>query len=191
MLRRTGLTHFTSPTLIKFSLLRRGNATNFSSKSCFSSSSPSTTSLVYSSFRGVQEVYSNQEMNASRRDQEAFLSQYNPMEELGLYEGVCDIKQIVKAYEEKKKTFKGDKVMIERIERAFNVVTDPKSPYFERLTWQQGYRQRLMIELLPKDQRRAAKGYAYFWGTIGAIAILFFIYSFIHPIKKIWRAATR
>jgi len=184
------------------SLLRRQTATRatrvqhqhaqkWSSASTVYSLSSASSSTLFVATRSVTQVHSNMETNPSRRDQESFLAQYNPMEVLGLYEGVSDMNQVMKSYETKKKEHMGDKVMTERLDRAFNIVTDPKSPYYERLTWQQGYRQKLMVELLPKEQRRVAKFYAYFWGTIGVIGMFAMVYAFIHPVLKIWRAATR
>ena len=132
-----------------------------------------------------------EELNASRRDQESFLAQYCPLDVLGLVEGESSLRNITRAYEAKKKTHLGDKSSIDLVERAYNVLTDPQSPYYAKQTWQQGHRQRLLVELLPTTQRRQVKFYAYLWGSIGTVAAVMIMYAFLHPIVKIWRAATR
>jgi hypothetical protein len=129
--------------------------------------------------------------NSSRRDQESFLAQYCPLEVLGLYEGETSMRNIVNAYNAKKKAAAGNKYKTTQIERAYSILTDPKSPYFEKASWQQTHRQRLLLELMPDTQRRQAKFYMYGWGSFAIIGVCILAYSMLHPIFRIHRAATR
>lgn len=131
------------------------------------------------------------DVNTSRREQESFLAQYCPLEVLGLVEGENSMKKVVAAYEAKKKEAKGNKHKTMQVERAWQVLTDPRSPYYEKAGWQQTHRQQLMIELLPTTQRRQAKAYMYGWGSFAIIGTCIMIYSMIHPVFRIHRAATR
>jgi hypothetical protein len=131
------------------------------------------------------------EANNSRRDQDSFLSQYCPLEVLGLYEGESNLNNIHAAFAKKKAEAKGNKYKTTQLERAYAILTDPRSSYYEKASWQQGHRQKLLVDLLPQQQRRQVKGYMYTWSAVAVLGVLAMVYALLHPIVRIHRAATR
>lgn len=130
-----------------------------------------------------------------KRDQEAFLSQYDPLEVLGL-ETDCTVEDIDKAFEERT-AFYGpngkmpDPKKVDRVFRAHEILKDPNSPYYSKAHTTQKDRQRLQFQLLPKGKRRLIEFQVGFLMCVLLGIALLVVELCFRPMKRSLRAATR
>ncbi|RHW67451.1 DnaJ domain containing protein [Trypanosoma brucei equiperdum] len=130
-----------------------------------------------------------------KRDQEAFLAQFNPLDVLGLNES-CTVDDIDEAFKRMSAKYgpngpTPNAQMVDRVFRAHEVLKDPASPYYLRAHSSDSDRQRLQFQLLPKRQRRLIKGQAGMLVLfLAGIAMLVISMTF-RPVKRMLRAATR
>ncbi|RNF10040.1 hypothetical protein TraAM80_01776 [Trypanosoma rangeli] len=130
-----------------------------------------------------------------KRDQEAFLSQYNPLEVLALEES-CTVEEIDEAFERMSAKYGPngpcpDAKLLDRVFRAHAILKDPGSPYYLRAHSSDSERQRLQFQLLPKSKRRLIEV------QVGILLLLLvglamLVLSLVlRPMKRSIRAATR
>lgn len=130
-----------------------------------------------------------------KREQEAFLTQFDPMEVLGL-EPDCTIEDIDAAFEAAKAKYGAnskcpDAKMVERVFRAHEILKDPDSPYYLKAHSSQTDRQRLQFQLLPKSKRRLIESQvALLMLLVFGVAVLV-IKLVLRPMNRSLRAATR
>ncbi|EPY33554.1 hypothetical protein STCU_02160 [Strigomonas culicis] len=132
---------------------------------------------------------------SGKREHEAFLSQYDPMEVLGI-EPDCNVDDIDAAFAAKKALYgpKGrspDAKMVERVFRAHEILKDPESPYYLKAHSSQTDRQRLQFQLLPKSKRRLIEVQV---GILMCIALaigMMVVAMCFQPVQKAKRAALR
>lgn len=132
---------------------------------------------------------------AGKRDQEAFLSQFDPMDVLGVEEG-CMVEDIDAAFERLKSKYAAngatpDAKMLERVFQAHEILKDPGSPYYVRAHSSQTDRQRLQFQLLPKNKRRAIEFQVGILLCVLFMALFMLVKLCLAPMKKSLRAATR
>jgi preprotein translocase subunit Sec63 len=130
-----------------------------------------------------------------KRDQDAFLSQFDPLDVLCLDES-CSVKDIHEAH--KRLTAKygptgpsPDTKAVEKVRRAHEVLTDPTSSYYARAHTSDTDRQRLQFEMLPKGQRKVFQfhivGCVILIGIVACITLT----MAMQPYKRVQRAALR
>ncbi|KPA79461.1 putative mitochondrial hypothetical protein [Leptomonas pyrrhocoris] len=133
--------------------------------------------------------------NPGKREQEAFLTQFDPLEVLGL-EPDCNVEDIDAAFERMKGKYapngkSPDAKMVERVFRAHEILKDPDSPYYLKAHSSQTDRQRLQFQLLPKSKRRFIEvQVCILMFIVFAIAVLT-IKLVLRPMNRSIRAATR
>ncbi|KPI87310.1 hypothetical protein ABL78_3593 [Leptomonas seymouri] len=133
--------------------------------------------------------------NPGKRDQEAFLTQFDPLEVLGL-EPDCNIEDIDAAFERMKGNFgpngkSPDAKMVERVFRAHEILKDPDSPYYLKAHSSQTDRQRLQFQLLPKSKRRIIELQVCVLMFIALGIAILTIKLILRPMDRSIRAATR
>ncbi|RNF01628.1 uncharacterized protein Tco025E_08544 [Trypanosoma conorhini] len=130
-----------------------------------------------------------------KRDQEAFLSQYNPLEVLALEES-CTVEEIDEAFKRMSAKYGPngpcpDAKLLDRVFRAHEILKDPGSPYYLRAHSSDTDRQRLQFQLLPKSKRRLIEV------QVGILVLLLVglamlvLTLVLRPMKRSIRAATR
>ncbi|KAG8345866.1 hypothetical protein TRVL_03311 [Trypanosoma vivax] len=130
-----------------------------------------------------------------KRDQEAFLAQFDPLDVLGLDES-CSVDDIDKAFQRLSAKYapngpSPDVKMVDRVFRAHEVLKDPGSPYYLRAHTSEVDRQRLQFQLLPKHHRRMLQvQVAMLMAFLVGLAVLVISLTF-RPVKRTLRAATR
>lgn len=130
-----------------------------------------------------------------KRDQEAFLSQYEPLDVLNLDE-TCSAKEVHAAYNRLVAKYgpqgpSPDPKMVDRVTGAYEVLKDPMSPYYIRAHATDNHRKRLQFDMLPEKQRKAVQ----FQVVIAAIFVAcvggLIVFMSLQPMKKVRHAATR
>ncbi|KAG5476920.1 hypothetical protein LSCM1_05253 [Leishmania martiniquensis] len=130
-----------------------------------------------------------------KRDQEAFLTQFDPLEVLDLPPD-STVEDIDAAFERAKAKYgpKGacpDPKMVDRVFRAHEILKDPNSPYYLKAHSSQTDRQRLQFQLLPKSKRRLIElQLCVLMLIVFGVAVLV-IKLVLRPINRSMRAATR
>lgn len=130
-----------------------------------------------------------------KRDQEAFLTQFDPLEVLGL-ESDCTVEEIDAAFERAKAKYgpKGpaaDAKMVDRVFRAHEILKDPDSPYYLKAHSSQTDRQRLQFQLLPKSKRRLIEFQVCILMLLAFGVAVLAIKLCFRPMDRSLRAATR
>lgn len=131
----------------------------------------------------------------SNRDQEAFLTQYDPLDVLGL-DTDCTVEDIDAAFEKMKAQYAPNgptpnAKMVDRAFRAHEILKNPDSAYYAKAHTSQTDRQRLQFQLLPKGQRRLVQGQVVVLMSFAFIIFFLTIKVCFSPITKPLRAATR
>ena len=131
----------------------------------------------------------------AKREQEAFMSTYNPIAVMELDEEAT-AKDIEKAYTNLvakygPKATKPDTKKMERIERAYEILKDTTSPFYTKAHASDQNRQRLQLEMLPKKQQRMVQIQLFVLCSLVAFGILLFLKTAFMPMQKGLRAATR
>lgn len=131
-----------------------------------------------------------------RRDHDAFLSQYDPLEVLLITESDATIEKVKEQYQLLQAKHAPDGPMPhpkqrERVLKAFEILMDSRSSYYSKARPGDDVRQKLLLQLLPPWQRILLKAQ-----TWGMIALTFFfvasvLYHTMYPVKKAIRSATR
>ncbi|KAF8298483.1 hypothetical protein TcYC6_0075140 [Trypanosoma cruzi] len=130
-----------------------------------------------------------------KRDQEAFLSQYNPLEVLDLDES-CTVEEIDEAFKRMSAKYGPngpcpDAQLLDRVFRAHAILKDPGSPFYLRAHSSETDRHRLQFQLLPKSKRRIIEfQVGILVLLLAGLAILVFV-LILRPMKRSIRAATR
>ncbi|KAK7200401.1 hypothetical protein NESM_000094200 [Novymonas esmeraldas] len=130
-----------------------------------------------------------------KRDQEAFLTQFDPLEVLDLPSD-STVEEIDAAFEAAKAKYAPngkypDAKMVERVFRAHEILKDPDSPYYLKAHSSQTDRQRLQFQLLPKGKRRFVEfQVALLMLIVFGVAVLV-IKLVLRPMNRSLRAATR
>ncbi|KAL7706416.1 hypothetical protein N2W54_007257 [Lotmaria passim] len=133
--------------------------------------------------------------NPGKREQEAFLTQFDPLEVLGL-EPDCNVEDIDAAFERMKVKYAPngktpDAKMVERVFRAHEILKDPDSPFYLKAHSSQTDRQRLQFLLLPKSKRRFIEAQVcVLMFIVFGIAVLT-IKLILRPMDRSIRSATR
>jgi hypothetical protein len=133
--------------------------------------------------------------NPGKREQEAFLTQFDPLEVLGL-EPDCNVEDIDAAFERMKGKYapngpSPDAKMVERVFRAHEILKDPDSPYYLKAHSSQTDRQRLQFQLLPKSKRRFIELQVCFLMLIVVGIAVLTVKLILRPMNRSIRAATR
>jgi preprotein translocase subunit Sec63 len=130
-----------------------------------------------------------------KRDQEAFLSQFEPLDVLCLPD-TCSAQDVTDAFN--RLTLKygpqgpsPDPKMIERVRRAHEVLTDPSSPYYTRAHAGDNERQRLQFDMLPKNHKKALQLHVVLTMILVAGVAWLVIHMALKPMRNVKRAATR
>lgn len=131
----------------------------------------------------------------AKREQEAFMSTFNPLSVMGLDEEAT-AKDIEKAYtalqaQHGPKATKPDTKKMERIDRAYEILKDTTSPFYTKAHASDQNRQRLQLEMLPKKQQRIVQIQLFVLCSIVAFGFLIFLKTAFMPMQKGLRAATR
>ncbi|KAG5502784.1 hypothetical protein JKF63_04552 [Porcisia hertigi] len=130
-----------------------------------------------------------------KREQEAFLTQFDPLEVLDLPSD-STLEDIEAAFEKAKAKYgpKGkypDAKMVDRVFKAYDILKDPDSPYYLKAHSSQTDRQRLQFQLLPKSKRRLIEFQVCFLMLIVLGVAALVINLVLRPMKRSMRAATR
>ena len=131
-----------------------------------------------------------------RRDQEAFLYQYDPLQVLGLPQTTDSAAVVTKAYEAAKAeagpTGKSpNKTRMERVQKAYDIIMDPQSVFYSKAGVSDQSRKALMLDVMPRASGallRFQAGVGTILLTIGCFA---FFYTILFPVIKMGRAASR
>lgn len=131
----------------------------------------------------------------AKREQEAFMSTYNPISVMGLDEEATagDIEKAYVSLGEQygPKAKKPDTKKMERIDRAYEILKDTTSPFYTKAHASDQNRQRLQLEMLPKKQQRVVQVQLFILCTMVAFGLLLFLKTAFMPMQKGLRAATR
>ncbi|GET89143.1 hypothetical protein, conserved [Leishmania tarentolae] len=130
-----------------------------------------------------------------KRDQEAFLTQFDPLEVLDLPSD-STVEDIDAAFEKAKAKYgpKGkypDAKMVDRVFQAYEILKDPDSPYYLKAHSSQTDRQRLQFQLLPKSKRRLIEFQVCLLMLIVFGVIVLVMRLVLRPMNRSIRAATR
>lgn len=130
-----------------------------------------------------------------KRDQEAFLTQFDPMDVLGV-ETDCNISDIDEAGDRLKGKYgpngtAPDAKMLDRVVRAYDILKDPDSPFYLRAHSSQTDRQRLQFQLLPKSKRRMIEVQVGFLMCVAFTAAFLLVKMSMQPMRRSLRSATR
>lgn len=130
-----------------------------------------------------------------KRDQEAFLAQYDPLEVLCLSDS-CTVSEIDKAHERLAQKYGPggafpDEKMAERVRRAHEILKDPASPFYMKAHSSDMDRQRLQFELLPKREKKLLQVHIIFAACLVGGVMLLMINMMLKPMRKGMRAALR
>lgn len=130
-----------------------------------------------------------------KRDQDAFLSQFDPIDVLGLDES-CSAQDIHASHKRLAAKYgptgpSPDAKMFQKITRAHEVLTDPTSSYYARAHTSDSDRQRLQFEMLPKGQKKVFQVHIIGCIIIILIVMVLTINMALQPYKRVHRAAQR
>jgi hypothetical protein len=139
----------------------------------------------------VQARHASMYELAGKREQEGFLVQYDPLQVLGLPTDEDNFENVRKAYAELQEAHKGDRTRLDKIHRAYTILSDPASPYYVKSRMQDVNRRKMQIQLLPPQQQKLVKFQAFLYTVFVAFGIMTIGYAFLYPVKKMLRAATR
>lgn len=127
------------------------------------------------------------------RENETWLSQYEPLDVLGLNEN-ANRKDIEAAYAKTKETFGPRGILpnvktVERAEKAMQILGDPNSIYYTRALASEEWKHRLHFQFLDDRSKLLTQ-----WRVAAALCGIFLgFYALVafafHPYKKIKRAA--
>lgn len=130
-----------------------------------------------------------------KRDQDAFLSQFDPIDVLGLEES-CSAADIHAAHKRLAAKYgptgpSPDPKMLQKVTRAHEVLADPSSSYYARAHTSDNERQRLQFEMLPKREKKVFQLH-----IIGCCVVIFIVAVItinmaLQPYKRVHRAAQR
>lgn len=131
----------------------------------------------------------------ANRDQEAFLSQFDPTDVLGI-DPDCTIDEIDAAFEKKKAFYAvngpmPDAKMVNRVFQAHEILKDPNSPYYLKAHTSQTERQRLQFQLLPKNKRRLVELQVAIVMSVLFLGFVLVVKMCFKPMNHSLRAATR
>ncbi|ORC91816.1 uncharacterized protein TM35_000054120 [Trypanosoma theileri] len=130
-----------------------------------------------------------------KRDQEAFLSQFDPLDVLALNSD-CTVDDIDAAFHRLQSKYapngpSPDAKMLDRVCRAHEILKDPGSPYYLRAHTSEVDRQRLQFQMLPKSKRQLIQVQVGMLMVLVAGLTMLVISLMVRPIKRSLRAATR
>jgi hypothetical protein len=131
-----------------------------------------------------------------KRDQEAFLYQYDPLEVLGLPPTTTSKKQVDAAFETLKAAYgEGGKMpnknKMQRFQSAYDILLDPHSVYYTKATIDQKSRRELMVDVMPFREAFVVKSQAWMIMIVVVLGFFTFVYSTFFPTIKMARAASR
>jgi hypothetical protein len=127
------------------------------------------------------------------RSDETFLSQYDPLDVLGLNEQ-AQRSDVERSYAEMCAEFgpqgrKPDAKRLERVQRAFEILKDPKSIYYMRAVPREDFKHRLSYQFMDSNNKLMSK----IKGFFGIVLVCIFFFGTMgmafQPFKKIHRAA--
>lgn len=123
------------------------------------------------------------------------MAQYQPLDVLCLGDS-CSASEVHEAHKRLAAKYgpqgaTPDPKMLERVNRAHDVLSDPQSPYYTRAHTSDSDRQRLQFEMLPPTNRRAIKIQVGIAGVFVACVFFMVVYMALKPMKNVKRAATR
>lgn len=130
-----------------------------------------------------------------KREQEAFLSQFDPLEVLDLPSD-STVEDIDAAFEKAKAKYGPngkypDAKMVDRVFQAYEILKDPDSPYYLKAHSSQTDRQRLQFQLLPKSKRRLIEFQVCLLMLIVFGVAVLVMRLVLRPMNRSIRAATR
>ncbi|CBZ27624.1 conserved hypothetical protein [Leishmania mexicana MHOM/GT/2001/U1103] len=130
-----------------------------------------------------------------KREQEAFLTQFDPLEVLDLPSD-STVEDIDAAFEKAKAKYGPngkypDAKMVDRVFQAHEILKDPDSPYYLKAHSSQTDRQRLQFQLLPKSKRRLVEFQVCLLMLIVFGVAVLVIRLVLRPMNRSIRAATR
>ncbi|KAH9586469.1 hypothetical protein LSM04_004409 [Trypanosoma melophagium] len=130
-----------------------------------------------------------------KRDQEAFLSQFDPLDVLAL-DSNCSVDDIDAAFKRLQSKYapngpNPDAKMLDRVCRAHEILKDPGSPYYLRAHASETDRQRLQFQMLPKSKRQLIQIQVGMLMVFLAGIAMLVVSLMVRPVKRSLRAATR
>jgi hypothetical protein len=131
-----------------------------------------------------------------RRNEEAFLYQYDPLSVLGLPPNTNDIAVVKDAFERMKAEYgptskKASKTKMERIQQAYDILMDYQSVYYTKAAMDDQNRKQMMIQVMPQGTSAWTQFRAVAMTCLVAFGCFTFIYIMLWPIIKMARAASR
>lgn len=137
-----------------------------------------------------------QEVQHGRRDHEAFLSQHDPVEVLGLSEDDVTYDKAKEAYERLLIHYgpKGPQTsakMHKRVVQAWEIINDPVSPYYTKARIGDDGRRRLQLAVMPAKHRWLLNAQAGMYVVAAVVFFWFIFYLCMQPVQKGIRSATR
>lgn len=147
-----------------------------------------TTTIALRSF-GATET-------AGRRDEEAFLSQYDPLEVLGLHPETDDMIKVHDAYGKLDQAFgpssgRPNLARFKNVQKAYDILKDHQSVYYKKARPTQTNRRKLMLQVVPAKQKQLIFAQSYTVLIFVLMGIWGIAYSIFFPMIKITRAASR
>jgi preprotein translocase subunit Sec63 len=131
-----------------------------------------------------------------KRGEENFLSQYDPLEVLGLSPECTDPKEVERSFIMLQKHFgpqgpHPNEEAFLKVQRAYDILKDVNSPYYMKASVQDSHRRKLQLGMMPPWYRRGLL--VHFTLTCIFIAIVFAIFMklMFQPMNKQMRAALR
>jgi preprotein translocase subunit Sec63 len=131
-----------------------------------------------------------------KRDEEAFLYQYDPMEVLGLPKTTNDLAQVKDAFNKVQmdvgpNSKKPNKQRMERAQKAFDMLMDHESVYYRKSTMSDKHRRELMLQVMPRGVGLLAQANVGLFTILVIMGVFSFFYVMCYPMIKISRAASR
>lgn len=131
----------------------------------------------------------------AKRDHEAFLATYDPLQVLGLPEDAT-AREVHEAAERKKAQYavgakEHNKQKLETVERAYDLLKDISSPYYTKAGSGDRYRHRLQVDMLPAKNKKMVQFQMLVLCIFVGCGILMILKQILLPMQKSLRAATR
>lgn len=131
-----------------------------------------------------------------KRDEEAFLYQYDPLDVLGLPASTNKKKEVEAAMEMARSLYgpkgsKPNKSKMDRCQAAYDILMDAHSVYYTKANVEQTTRKQLMVDVMPAREAYVVQVRAYIMMMIIIFGVATFIHSMLYPTIKMARAAAR
>ena len=131
-----------------------------------------------------------------RRDEEAFLRQYDPLDVLGLSRNTNNIKEVDSAYAKLRDEFgpkskKPNPQKWERVEKSYKILKDYQSVYYSKQAFNDQNRRDMMLQIMPQGSSIWTQAKAMMMTAVMIIGFFGFLYVMFYPVIKMARAASR